>query len=64
MFDLQKFWDYFNKQMRQEYNEVAYNAWFKNTKPVSYNKETNQNSSLLLKILLQKVIGKLTFLRS
>ena len=42
MFDLQKFWDYFNKQMRQEYNEGAYNAWFKNTKPVSYNKETNE----------------------
>ncbi|KRL62960.1 chromosomal replication initiator protein DnaA [Lactobacillus psittaci] len=42
MFDLQKFWDYFNEQMRQEYNEVAYNAWFKNTKPISYNKETGE----------------------
>ena len=28
--------------MRSEFNEVSYNAWFKNTKPVSFNKDTHE----------------------
>lgn len=42
MFDLEKFWDSFNAEMRSEFNEVSYNAWFKNTKPVSFNKGTHE----------------------
>lgn len=42
MFDLNKFWDHFNSSMRERYSEVAYNAWFKNTKPVSFNDQTNE----------------------
>ncbi|WP_300615926.1 chromosomal replication initiator protein DnaA [uncultured Lactobacillus sp.] len=42
MFDLEKFWDSFNAEMRSEFNEVSYNAWFKNTKPVSFNKDTHE----------------------
>ena len=38
MFDLNKFWETFNAEMRSQFNEVSYNAWFKNTKPVSFNK--------------------------
>jgi chromosomal replication initiator protein len=42
LFDLEKFWDSFNAEMRSEFNEVSYNAWFKNTKPVSFNKDTHE----------------------
>ncbi|MST87312.1 chromosomal replication initiator protein DnaA [Lactobacillus porci] len=42
MFDLNKFWETFNAEMRSQFNEVSYNAWFKNTKPVSFNKETRE----------------------
>lgn len=42
MFDLEKFWDSFTAEMRSEFNEVSYNAWFKNTKPVSFNKDTHE----------------------
>ena len=28
--------------MRSEFNEVSYNAWFKNTKHVSFNKDTHE----------------------
>jgi chromosomal replication initiator protein len=42
LFDLEKFWDNFNAEMRSEFNEVSYNAWFKNTKPVSFNKDTHE----------------------
>lgn len=42
MFDLEKFWDSFNAEMQSEFNEVSYNAWFKNTKPVSFNKDTHE----------------------
>lgn len=42
MFDLEKFWDSFNAEMRSEFNEVSYNAWFKNTKPISFNKDTHE----------------------
>lgn len=41
LFDLAKFWESFNAEMRSEFNEVSYNAWFKNTKPVSFNKGTH-----------------------
>ena len=42
MFDLNKFWETFNAEMRSQFNEVSYNAWFKNTKPVSFNKGTRE----------------------
>lgn len=42
MFDLEKFWQFFNDQMKQRYSEVAYNAWFKNTKPISFNRANNE----------------------
>ncbi|MBP2058899.1 chromosomal replication initiator protein [Lactobacillus colini] len=42
MFDLEKFWQFFNEEMQHRYSEVAYNAWFKNTKPISFNKTNNE----------------------
>jgi chromosomal replication initiator protein len=42
LFDLNKFWETFNAEMRSQFNEVSYNAWFKNTKPVSFNKGTRE----------------------
>lgn len=42
MFDLKKFWQFFNEEMKHRYSEVAYNAWFKNTKPISFNKANNE----------------------
>ncbi|QNQ81156.1 chromosomal replication initiator protein DnaA [Lactobacillus sp. PV034] len=42
MFDLDKFWQFFNSEMKSRYSEVAYNAWFKNTKPLSFNKNTKE----------------------
>lgn len=42
MFDLNEFWDHFNEEMKTRFTEIAYNAWFKNTKPVSFNPSTNE----------------------
>ncbi|GBG04912.1 chromosomal replication initiator protein DnaA [Lactobacillus rodentium] len=42
MFDLDKFWQFFNSEMKSRYSEVAYNAWFKNTKPISFDKNTKE----------------------
>lgn len=42
LFDLDKFWQFFNSEMKKRYSEVAYNAWFKNTKPLSFDKNTKQ----------------------
>ena len=53
LFDIEKFWQHFNDEMRARFNEVAYNAWFKNTKPISYNKNTHE-----LKILVQNPVAK------
>ncbi|QGV03917.1 chromosomal replication initiator protein DnaA [Lactobacillus acetotolerans] len=53
MFDIDKFWQHFNDEMRERFNEVAYNAWFKNTKPISYNKGTHE-----LKISVQNPVAK------
>ena len=53
MFDINKFWQHFNTEMREHFNEVAYNAWFKNTRPISYNKETHE-----LKIAVQNPVTK------
>ena len=39
--------------MRARFNEVAYNAWFKNTKPISYDKNTHE-----LKIAVQNPVTK------
>ena len=39
LFDLDKFWQFFNAEMKKSYSTVAYNAWFKNTKPISFNKK-------------------------
>ena len=53
MFDIDKFWQHFNNEMRERFNEVAYNAWFKNTKPISYDKEKHE-----LKISVQNPVSK------
>ncbi|GGV10089.1 chromosomal replication initiator protein DnaA [Lactobacillus acetotolerans] len=53
MFDIDKFWQHFNDEMRERFNEVAYNAWFKNTKPISYNKGTHE-----LKIAVQNPVAE------
>ena len=42
MFDLDKFWQHFNNEMREQFNEVAYNAWFKNTRPLSFDKNSHE----------------------
>lgn len=42
LFDLNKFWQFFNAEMKKRYSEVAYNAWFKNTKPLSFDKVTKE----------------------
>ena len=42
MFDIEKFWQHFNHEMRSRFNEVAYNAWFKNTKPINYDKTSHE----------------------
>lgn len=42
LFDLDKFWQFFNAEMKKSYSTVAYNAWFKNTKPISFNKKTKE----------------------
>ncbi|MDE6492744.1 MAG: chromosomal replication initiator protein DnaA, partial [Lactobacillus sp.] len=52
-FDIDKFWQHFNNEMRERFNEVAYNAWFKNTKPISYDKEKHE-----LKISVQNPVSK------
>ncbi|WEV39810.1 chromosomal replication initiator protein DnaA [Lactobacillus sp. ESL0684] len=53
MFDINQFWQHFNHEMRERFNEVAYNAWFKNTKPISYNNDTHE-----LKIVVQNPVTK------
>lgn len=53
LFDIDKFWQHFNDEMRERFNEVAYNAWFKNTKPLSYDKDTHE-----LKIAVQNPVAK------
>ena len=53
MFDINQFWQHFNEEMRARFNEVAYNAWFKNTKPISYDKNTHE-----LKIAVQNPVTK------
>lgn len=53
MFDINKFWQHFNNEMREQFNEVAYNAWFKSTKPLSYNKENHE-----FKIAVQNPVAK------
>ncbi|RVU71491.1 MULTISPECIES: chromosomal replication initiator protein DnaA [Lactobacillus] len=53
MFNIDDFWQHFNDEMRIRFNEVAYNAWFKNTKPLSYNKNTHE-----LKISVQNPVAK------
>ena len=53
MFDIDKFWQHFNNEMREQFNEVAYNAWFKNTKPLSFNKNSHE-----LKIAVQNPVAK------
>jgi chromosomal replication initiator protein len=53
LFDLNKFWEHFNNEMKSSFNEVAYNAWFKNTKPLSYNKDTHE-----LMISVQNPVAK------
>jgi chromosomal replication initiator protein len=40
--DLNKFWKFFNETMAGNFSEVAYNAWFKNTKPLSYDENTKE----------------------
>ncbi|MCT7813280.1 MAG: chromosomal replication initiator protein DnaA [Lactobacillus iners] len=42
MLDLEKFWQFFTDNMKKRYSEVAYNAWFKNTKPLSFDKNSKQ----------------------
>lgn len=42
MFNLDKFWQHFNNEMREQFNEVAYNAWFKNTRPLSFDKNSHE----------------------
>lgn len=53
MFDKDDFWQHFNNEMRVRFNEVAYNAWFKNTKPISYDKSSHE-----LKISVQNPVAK------
>lgn len=40
--DLNKFWKFFNETMAGNFSEVAYNAWFKNTKPLSYDENSKE----------------------
>ncbi len=42
MFDLIKFWQFFISKMKANYSEVTYNAWFKNTHPIAYDRKTSQ----------------------
>ncbi|MDO4912799.1 MAG: chromosomal replication initiator protein DnaA [Lactobacillus sp.] len=42
MFDFNRFWQFFDSDMQQKYNEVTYNAWFKATKPVSYDEDSHE----------------------
>lgn len=53
MFNFENFGQHFNDEMRARFNEVAYNAWFKNTKPISYNQKTHE-----LKIQVQNPVAK------
>ena len=53
MFDLNKFWQFFNSEMKSRYSEVAYNAWFKNTKPISFDKTTKE-----MKIAVESPVSK------
>lgn len=53
MFDIDKFWQHFNEEMHKHFNEVAYNAWFKSTKPISYNKNSHE-----FKIAVQNPVAK------
>ncbi|GFZ26535.1 chromosomal replication initiator protein DnaA [Lactobacillus corticis] len=53
MFDIDKFWQHFNDQMRGRFNEVAYNAWFKNTRPIAYDKHSHE-----LTISVQNPVAK------
>lgn len=53
LFDKDEFWQHFNDEMRVRFNEVAYNAWFKNTKPISYDKDSHE-----LKISVQNPVAK------
>jgi chromosomal replication initiator protein len=40
--DLDKFWQFFINKMKENFSEVAFNAWFKNTKPISFDPETKE----------------------
>lgn len=40
--NLNKFWKFFNETMAGTFSEVAYNAWFKNTKPLSYDENSKE----------------------
>ncbi len=42
MFNLNSFWEYFTNEMKKRYNEVTYNAWFRNTHPASFDENTKQ----------------------
>lgn len=42
MIDLNKFWQFFINKMKENFSEVAFNAWFKNTKPISFNPDTKE----------------------
>ncbi|MEJ6347828.1 chromosomal replication initiator protein DnaA [Holzapfeliella sp. He02] len=42
MFNLNSFWEYFTNEMKKRYNEVTYNAWFRNTHPISFDENTKQ----------------------
>ena len=53
MFDLNKFWQFFNSEMKSRYSEVAYNSWFKNTKPISFDKTTKE-----MKIAVESPVSK------
>lgn len=40
--DLDQFWADFTQEMKGNFNEVTFNAWFKDTRPISFNQETGQ----------------------
>ncbi|MCO6527550.1 chromosomal replication initiator protein DnaA [Lactobacillus bombicola] len=52
-FDINEFWEHFNTEMHQRFNEVAYNAWFKHTKPISFDQTSHE-----LKIAVQNPVTK------
>ncbi|MCH3905007.1 MAG: chromosomal replication initiator protein DnaA [Lactobacillus sp.] len=42
MIDLNKFWQFFINKMKENFSEVAFNAWFKNTKPIAFDPDTKE----------------------